>query len=454
MKLKKLTLKNFRGFKQFECDFQPSINVLVGLNGFGKSSLLDAIMLAYAQFIGGFGTASNKNISDSDIHKAKHLLGETEDDGFNMEYQMPTSITINTYSDEWHDFPESWARVRNTLKGGTTSPSEPKSYAANLQSLVRENASVTLPLFSYYGTERLWPSNKMNLNFSKHGSSRLDVYTDCLDPASKYEKFSYWLKKETIADHERKMRIIEEAGLEGAIVQGSTVRGRLLEAVRQAINICLANSGWSNIRYSANAEEIIATHKEQGDIPVSHLSDGVRNMIGMVADIAYRAVNLNPNLDTRAVVDTHGIVLIDEVDMHLHPQWQQLVLQNLAEAFPNIQFIVTTHSPLVIGDMKPSQVLLIKKEGNNQYFVEHPAQTYGLTSNDILNEVMRDRTTSSQISRNKEVEEFLENINNLISNKQYEDASKKIEELEELLEGEIPELVSAKLSIDLADWGE
>ncbi|HIF9164178.1 TPA: AAA family ATPase [Photobacterium damselae] len=454
MKLKTLTLENFRGFKHFKCDFQPGINVLVGLNGYGKTSLLDAIMLAYAQFIGGFGTASNKNISDADIHKTKHLLGETEDDGFNMEYQLPTSITIETYSNDWHDFPESWARVRNTLKGGTSNPSEPRNYAHNLQSLVRNNDPVILPLFSYYGTARLWPSDKMNLNFSKLGPSRLDVYTDCLDPASKYEKFSSWLKKETIADHERKMRIIEESGLEGAIVKGSTVRGRLLEAVRQAINTCLASSGWSNIRYSANAEEVVATHKEQGEIPVSHLSDGVRNMIGMVADIAYRAVNLNPKLDTKAVVDTHGIVLIDEVDMHLHPQWQQLVLKNLAEAFPNIQFIVTTHSPLVIGDMKPSQVLLIKKEGSNKYFTEHPAQTYGLTSNDILNEVMRDRATSSQISRNKEVEEFLEDIHDLISKKQYEDASNKIEELEELLEGEIPELVSAKLSIDLAGWDE
>ncbi|MEZ8834752.1 AAA family ATPase [Vibrio cyclitrophicus] len=435
MKLKTLTLENFRGFKRFECDFQPGINVLVGLNGFGKSSLLDAVMLAYAQFIGGFGTASSKNISDADIHMTKHLLGETEDDGFNMEYQLPTSVTIDTYPSEWHDFPESWARVRNTLKGGTSNPSEPKKCAHNLQSLVRSNEPVTLPLFSYYGTSRLWPSNKMNLNFSKLGPSRLDVYTDCLDPASKYDKFSSWLKKETIADHERKMRIIEESGLEGAIVKGSTVRGRLLDAVRQAINICLANSGWSNIRYSANAEEIVATHREQGDIPVSHLSDGVRNMIGMVADIAYRAVNLNPKLDTKAVVDTHGIVLIDEVDMHLHPQWQRLILSSLREAFPNIQFIVTTHSPLVISDSKGIHVSLL----NNPEKATPVPELYGQDANSVLLDIM-----DTDI-RNAEVNTKIGDLLDAIHDSNIEKAKQLLADLQADLPAGNLELSKAKL---------
>lgn len=81
---------------------------------------------------------------------------------------------------------------------------------------------------------------------------------------------------------------------------------------------------------------IVASHKEYGDLPVTSLSDGVRNMIGMVADIAYRAVRLNPHLLNQAVKETNGIVLIDEVDMHLHPEWQQLILQNIREAFPKL----------------------------------------------------------------------------------------------------------------------
>jgi predicted ATP-binding protein involved in virulence len=385
MKLKNLTLTNFKGFKYFECDFQPKLNILVGLNGQGKTSVLDAISVAYGQFLTALGAGVDRGVANNEIHLAKHV---SDHDSFSisMEHQFPVQIECEVYDSEFYDFPKSWHRSRNTFKGRTTQVKELKDIARTLQTLVQNNEAIDLPMLGYYGTGRLWKQKKLSsLKVeSLIKSSRLEGYRDCLDPESSYSAFAKWLRTETIAEFERKMQIIESSGLSDALVSGSTARGRLLSAIACAVNKVLQPSGWSNLRFSARAKEIIATHPEQGDVPVSMLSDGVRNMIGMVADIAYRCVRLNPHMEEDAVIKTHGIVLIDEVDMHLHPEWQQLVLQNLEEAFPSIQFIVTTHSPQVLSTVKKEQILILKGE-----HAEPPiGNTFGEPSSYILNQVL------------------------------------------------------------------
>ncbi|MBF0230613.1 MAG: AAA family ATPase, partial [Desulfamplus sp.] len=147
-------------------------------------------------------------------------------------------------------------------------------------------------------------------------------------------------------------------------------------------------SGWQNIRFSPSAQEVAAEHPDFGILPVSILSDGIRNMIGLLADIAYRAVRLNPHLGNDAVRKTNGIVLIDEVDMHLHPGWQQLVLRDLQhqDAFPEIQFIVTTHNPQVVSTVKKESIRVL--EIGNEAASVPIARTFGESSNDILETVM------------------------------------------------------------------
>ncbi|WP_100752976.1 AAA family ATPase [Vibrio salilacus] len=400
MKIEKLELKNFRAFKHFECQFGTGVNVLVGLNGFGKTSVLDAIAIGYGQFSGGFETSKDRGILNSDIRIAKHTVGAGELEAgdsfsgaekFTMERQFPVEVQVTVHEGDDYHFPSSWSRSRNTLKGRTTQVKELKAVAQDLQKSVQNNGKVVLPLLSYYGTGRLWKEKRLTekKNPAHQTNSRLDGYMDCLDPESTYSAFAQWLRVETIAEYERKMQIIEEHGLEGAVVYGSTIRGKLLKAITNAVNIVLAPSGWSNIRYSATTKEVIATHKDQGDVPVSYLSDGVRNMLGMVADIAYRAVRLNPHLAENAVNDTSGIVLIDEVDMHLHPQWQQLVLQNLSEAFPNIQFIVTTHSPQVLSTVKQEQIRVLPDVAAGETEALPPiGETLGKPSNYVLTQTL------------------------------------------------------------------
>ncbi|TOK98880.1 hypothetical protein CGI09_25055 [Vibrio parahaemolyticus] len=196
----------------------------------------------------------------------------------------------------------------------------------------------------------------------------------------------------------------------------------------------------------------LTVRKRGEELSIEQLSDGEKCMIALIGDIARRLAMANPN--EPEPINGEGIVLIDEFDMHLHPQWQRLVINKLPEVFENIQFIVTTHSPQAIGEVRREQTWLLQQDTENFIRADRPRQSYGLTSNDILNEVMRDKSAYKQITRNSVIEEKLDTIFNLIALNKLSEASSKIELLEDLLGGEIPELVRAKMSLELSGWDD
>ncbi|SKA43937.1 AAA family ATPase [Photobacterium toruni] len=436
MKIKALTLKNFRGFKEFECTFKPSINVLVGLNGFGKSSLLDAITVAYGQFMSGFGISTDRAIRDNDIHLGKISTGEH---GFTMESQFPVVVSAQSFGDYVDDFPIEWSRARNTQKSTGTKVPELVNVAKRLQKIVQDGAFPNLPVIACYGTNRLWNQSFDTSNdMPKLGKmSRLEGYRDWDKPSSGYKTFANWLYQETMASFEQSMKQ-QQQRMSGNLVSGN-VHEAHLNALQKAINAVLEPSGWSNVHYSATEKQVVATHEVQGNVPISLLSDGVRNMIGMVADIARRAIQLNPHQGDHVILEAHGIVLIDEVDMHLHPQWQRHILGGLQKAFPNIQFIVTTHSPLVISDIKNVHVNLL----DNPEKASQVPDLYGQDANSVLLEIM-----DTDI-RNAEVNEKLGDVLDAIHNSKNTKDIAKAKELLVVLDGDLPvsnlELSKAKL---------
>ncbi|WP_240623971.1 AAA family ATPase [Ahniella affigens] len=167
-----------------------------------------------------------------------------------------------------------------------------------------------------------------------------------------------------------------------------------LEAMSTAINRCLKPSGWGELGFSFEREEIVARHPVHGELPVGMLSDGIRSMLTLVADVAFRAVKLNPNFGPYAPTEVQGIVLIDEVDMHLHPAWQQTVLSSLQEAFPRIQFIVTTHSPQVLSTVPAASIRLLQgyidetTGGPTSNVREFNIETQGVASSTVMAQVM------------------------------------------------------------------
>lgn len=380
MKISELTLHNYRCYPKLHIEFNPDLTVLIGRNGQGKTAILDAVTVAVGPYLGAFDEARGAGFLNHDARQVPHVL----DDGrVDMETHYPVSLEASgTLSGE----KITWNRSRSGLKGRTTIKDSTclTEKAKQFQQSVRNKEEITLPLLAYYGTGRLWKEKRLTEKKQTTGAtSRLSGYTDCMNPESSYKAFAHWLRMESMIAYEKHMIAMER----GESITKPTVSSLLL-AIQKSVNTVIRPSGWKNIRYSPSAKEIVAEHSDYGILPVSVLSDGIRNMIGLLADIAYRAIRLNPHLGEDAVKKTPGIVLIDEVDMHLHPGWQQLVLQDLKheDAFPNIQFIVTTHSPQVAATVKRDHIRLLDVEADTAPMPL--VRTFGETSNDILETVM------------------------------------------------------------------
>lgn len=162
-----------------------------------------------------------------------------------------------------------------------------------------------------------------------------------------------------------------------------------LRAVQHAVDTLLKPTGWQNLAWDFLHDQIVASHADRGTLPVGYLADGIRGMIAMVGDIAHRCARLNPQFGADAARQTPGIVLIDEVDLHLHPEWQQTVIHSLLDTFPLVQFIVTTHSPQVITTVKRQNIRRIEQNAHGEWEARMPHQeVIGVESAVALNDVM------------------------------------------------------------------
>lgn len=209
-----------------------------------------------------------------------------------------------------------------------------------------------LPIISYYGTGRLWAQHKEKKGDTFEKNNRSNGYIDSLDGVANDKLMMKWFQKMTLQEFQRKQEIPE------------------FTAVRTALEKVFASiTGFSDVKVQYNPDtgdlDVIYYDKDKKHIriPVSLLSDGYRCTISLIADIAYRMALLNPQLLDNVLTETEGIVLIDEVDLHLHPTWQKRILKDLMEIFPKVQFIVSTHAPEVINSVKRESVVVLKDCG-------------------------------------------------------------------------------------------
>lgn len=402
MKLKKLEITNFRCFESLSIDLDEQLTVLVAKNGQGKSSVLDAIRIGLWSFVSGFDLARNttndqtNNIRIDDVRLLRIGVGQ-------MARQLPCIITlkgdygISLLGHEKFRKTGTWTRFRESEANRTKTKEDAASkYLKTLATLAQyqirnpENPYIDLPVIGYYGTGRLWSqkrltedkkakSGKQNADFFM----RLFAYRDCLDPASSYKHFADWFTWIFESFREQQIKQLEK----GIAFDGESTWKNTIQVVQQAIDIFLEETtGWHSLEYSASHENsLILNHDQYGVLKVELLSDGIRSVLAMVGDIAYRCIKLNPHLGLNAATETCGVVMIDEVDMHLHPAWQQTILVDLLKAFPKIQFIVTTHSPQVLTTVKPECIRLLFADGQ---VLTPSINTYGEESKVVLEDLM------------------------------------------------------------------
>jgi predicted ATP-binding protein involved in virulence len=410
MKLKNLQISNFRCFDSLSLDLDEQLTVLVAKNGQGKSSVLDAIRIGLWPFVSGFDLARNpgneagNNISIDDVRMVRNSHNYTAYYNGNelpqkqMVRKLPCEITLEgNLGIELSGYQQfmktrTWKRFRNSEAKGTKtrddSYSEQIKYFASLaQDQVRspDSPEIDLPVFGYYGTGRLWSKKRLTEKKGKQDSSfymRLFGYRDCLDPASSYKHFADWFTWISECYWEDKINQSKK----GLSSETDSVWANIILVMQQVTNTLLHEAGWHTLEYSVeNEKSLVLKHDEHGTLKVELLSDGIRGVLAMVGDIAYRCIKLNPHLGLNAAKETSGVVMIDEVDMHLHPAWQQTILGNLCKAFPKIQFIVTTHSPQVLTTVKHESIRLLFADGE---VLTPSINTYGEESKVMLEDLM------------------------------------------------------------------
>ncbi len=413
-RLQKLTLKNFRRFSSFEMDFHPELTVIVSRNGEGKTSVLDAITIAFGTFIGAFDLNRAKHIDQSDVRLFRG------GDGPENERQFP--VEINAAVQYASGVEQSWQRELTGPKNHTTTKNARfiTDYGKKLQQQLRTDARVDLPIIAYYGTGRLWQLHKNMERKSVLSESRTMGYEDCLSPSSNFIQLQQWMAKATKAS-------IQQQDIPGYEKSNLSVR---LDGISRVVNKIFEAERWSNFHFSLTLEELAMSHPEQGILPVSLLSDGVRSMVSLAADLAWRCTRLNGHWGADASKKTEGLVLIDEVDLHLHPTWQQRVITSLQEAFPKIQFIVATHSPQVLTTVKKECIRIISWENEAPAAIPPTHETYAQESRTTLEDVLGAQSRPP-LDINSKLYDYLKKVED------GEDESPEVRQLRDALEQEL-----------------
>lgn len=374
----RLDLHSYRRFEQFSVKFDPELTVIVARNGQGKTTVLEATVAALGPFIGAFDEGRGQHLLQSDVHRKT-----TSEQWPSNEPQYPVVVAAELTHDR--DRIISWSRRLNSGKKGaktTVKEAAPlNAWAKSLQNEVRAGQAVDLPVVAYYSSNRLWLSNMNRRSKSSETltKSRTAAYEGALSTSiASFYQLEGWMKTTYLAslqEHERPF--------------GNNRFASWLAGVSDCVDYVMAAEGWAGFKFNFALGELSMDHPDHGDLPVSMLSDGVRAIISLVGDLALRCVRLNPHLGSDAPKLTKGIVLIDEVDLHLHPSWQQRVVQTLRNAFPRVQFIVTTHSPQVISTVSSQQTRIVQKDDDGLWQAYVPdEQVKGLESSVALSDVM------------------------------------------------------------------
>lgn len=329
MFVKRLKLENFRRFDTLELSFATHLNVVVGVNGAGKSTILGAIskMLSWyvRRLVSPSGTGVGVPILESEIKTGA----------------AAASIEVSVF-DGVKDV--AWALQKN-VKGAPVVSARSDLRALNdYVKEVREHGQGdirSVPIIVSYGVNRSVVDIPLRIR-QRHQFSVLSAYDDVFEGAADFRRFFEWFRENEDVENER----IADRVVEGRDEGVEHDHNRELPAVRRALSVFLPEFTQWKIRRTPLRMEVL---KGGHPLNVEQLSDGEKCVVALVGDLTRRLVMANPGLADPLA--GYGIALIDEVELHLHPAWQKTILPRLLKTFPNVQFIVTTHSPIVLAQL-------------------------------------------------------------------------------------------------------
>lgn len=432
MKLKQIKIFNYRCFKKAEIEFDDHITLVVGKNGAGKTAILDAVAVSASTFLLGIDGGVSRSILKDDARYEFHDLNGTID----PQHQFP--VSIESVGDCLGRQNVKWVRSLNSESGNTTikDARELTSISKEVQNqIMLGDKSLVLPMISYYGTGRLYAQKKEKRNIkSLTGFKRQVGYVDCMAAESNEKLMLNWFQTQTL----KSLQLQQKTGVLEKPV--------LLKIVEKAICSSyerISGARDASILFDLDTHRLVLEFKtadgNSQKFAMDEMSDGYKNTLSMIGDIAYRMAVLNPTLGEMVLEKTPGLVLIDEVDLHLHPQWQQTILSDLHAIFPNVQFIVSSHAPEVINSVPRDQIRILD---NGEIYLP-AAQTYGRDANSILREVMK------VSERPADVKQRLDLFYAYMDENNYKEADRILREIEDIVGTTDPDIAAERTSLDL-----
>jgi len=418
MRIKRLIINEYRGIRHIDITFpEKGSSVFVGINGAGKTTILDCIINCLRNF-------QSYLLYGNPILKDTHHFFRNEVNEYAEESSHNTLIWAYGDNEEYKELPSSF-EIRKTLNPEVVFAENKKieELVERIRGDVGFHKKTSIPIVVFYPSERAVfnPDLKpINLNLLNQFTAWEGNFARTTD----FNSFFTWFR--SAEDYENEMRLTEDA----------TFTDIGLNAVRLAIEKIV---GFTNPRVKRQPYEDLVLNKGALRLSLTRLSHGEKTLIAMIGDLARRLALANPALKNPLV--GQGIVLIDEIELHFHPSWQRQIMLKLETIFPNIQFIITTHSPQVLSNVKRENVFILE-DFKLKPFTPH---TYGRDSNSILYDLfsVEKRPTEST----KEIAKLYKYIDANDRKK----AEKKLQEIKKHLgEGDV-EVMRAASYIELMD---
>ena len=410
MKIQQLTIENFRGIREMQLDFHPRLNVFAGKNGVGKTTILDAL---------------SKTLNVARLH---HVTGNERQNLESKSIIPPNSIQLGAKQ----------ARIKLQLscRGKTVSTSvssAPEKITSDLFTHFPE-AGIALPCITFDENRTMMTGLYVPNETVRNRIAETDPdIAEIISAASRYGHYFAWISSREALENNRLRRFIDKGKEFG---KDHFERDHVLQLVKTTVEDI---TGFAGLFHDRELSEFTLRKNfgtEEDTLLFSQLSSGEQHLVSFVVAIAaFLAYNFSKAENPLA---EEAVFLIDAFELHLHPSWQRELIPKLLHSFPGCQFIITTHSPQVLGNIKPESIFLLKRE-DDEIVCEQPDESYGMTMDRVL-ELVMDETARP----NTEIRERIEQLFEHISRKEFDKASDLIKALKQDIPTD-PEVIRAEM---------
>jgi predicted ATP-binding protein involved in virulence len=418
MIVENLVVENYRGFVlRTSFEFHPKFTVVVGNNGVGKTSVLWALRVMLSHILVATRKKDSSKVSNfhpSDISTGLPYLRAEASVLLSTEVASQATCVAQKNASMVPGPGGGYRRSR------VSKPDISDKYEVSFdRSWHDQPRNASAPLAVYYSPYRSIALEKGVIKKRAVAGTRV-AYLEALDD-----------RKHHISESARLWRNEEVLAVDG-------VPARANRAIERALPIFLGE--FRNMRVEGDEDPKLVVEKRGTILDLSQLSDGERGLLALLIDLTRRLALANPDLE-RPAEEGRAVVLIDELDLHMHPRWQRQIVSHLSATFPKCQFIATTHSPQIIGEVQPESLLLLRQEGD-RILPQPCGQAYGLDTNHVLEYIM------DTPSRATEALQAIGRVETALDENDLEAARSQMEALRKLLHGNDTKVIELEATIN------